>query len=270
MSFYEAVGILVVGILFYYYYPQIKHYAVALWEPLYNDVQGFFVSVYSDKVPLPQKPAQKLLETQLEAKWFYGRHLLVYGGTGSGKSTLVDVILTDVLRSPTSQIILINPHHKAGQWGTNSVVGRGRNFEEIELFIPKLLSLMDERYERYTNEQGVVFSDLFIIVDEVPAIKSNIDTKVFASFIKQIGSEARKVKMWLILLTQSKYTKQLGLEGASDMLENFIIVSVAQPNYKYTLIDQEGNSVTVNNVFSPVGDVSISDAKILKIGDKTQ
>lgn len=173
-------------------------------------------------------------------RW-YGYHLLISGSTGTGKSTYVEYALTQIINSMSNaKFIVINPHHRKGQWGLGNVIGGGRNYTEIEQGIVDILTLMNERYEKYYNDSSSTFSDVFIIIDELPAIIANTEKGLVGNALKQLSSEARKVNMWLMILSQSKLVKQLGFERASDMLDNFVCVKVTKPKAIY---DIDGETV---------------------------
>jgi Cdc6-like AAA superfamily ATPase len=187
---------------------------------------------------IPTTPTNKL------PKW-YGYHLIIYGGTGSGKSTYIEYALYKIKKSSqTAQFIIINPHHRRGQWGLENVIGGGRNYEEIPNEINNIINLMNKRYQEYYENINATFNDVFVVIDELPAIITNTN-KTVSNNLKQLSSEARKVNIWLIILSQSVLVKQLGFERASDMLDNFVFVSVAKPKALYTIED-----VPVEEIFT--------------------
>jgi DNA helicase HerA-like ATPase len=172
---------------------------------------------------------------------------MVIGSTGKGKSTFVEYMLHHILHhSPDAKFIIINPHHRKGQWGLTSCIGKERNYPEIEKAFPKILELLTNRYKEYFEDKDLLHAPIYIIIDELPAIAQNTTKDSLGSMLKQISSEGRKVQIYLILLTQSTMVKQTGFERASDMLENFIRVTVSQPNFTYVTeidgVEQERTS----------------------------
>lgn len=194
--------------------------------------------------PAPRKPRQRKAKLPI----WYGRHLLVYGSTGKGKSTYAEYALRRIQKSiPEATFVIINPHHRKGQWGLEHCLGAGRNYAEIEAGIGQIVELMDGRYKIYYEDSKADFTDIFVVIDELPAITANTEKGKVSQALKQISSEARKVKIWLIIISQSKLVRQLGFEKASDMLENFIFINVAQPEAKYEI---DGDNIVEG--FSPV------------------
>lgn len=251
MNFTELIMAILIGYAFYYFYPSYKGLLIGFYNLLRSILTHAKILIGQISIIAPKIAHSPIDLLPEDASWYAGYHMMIYGSTGKGKSTFVDWLISDILISnPDAKFILINPHHKAGQWGTRNVIGRGRNFSEIEEILPKIMGLMDARYDDYSDIEGISFEDIYIVIDEVPAIKQSIDNKVFSSFVKQMTSEARKVRIWLILITQSRYTKQLGFEGASDMLDNLLIIRVAKPKYFYSLIDENGDEQTAQGSFS--------------------
>jgi hypothetical protein len=199
---------------------------------------------------------KRLYKPHTKPQW-YGYHLLIYGSTGKGKSTYVEYALQHIQKSiPDAQFIVVNPHHRKGQWGLNECIGGGRDYASIESALTNILALMETRYQEYYEDCNATFNDIFIVIDELPAITSNTSKGAVGNTMKQLSSEARKVNMWLIVLSQSKLVKQLGFERASDMLDNFVFIEVKKPVASYTIEDdqvsEQFDKVTVdisNNVY---------------------
>lgn len=225
----------------YLFYVEIILIIVGIGWVLLRDIPAFAIlgkKVSSIRTP-PKKP-----------KW-YGYHLLIYGSTGSGKSTYAEYALHQIQQAlPNAQYIIINPHHRKGQWGLETCIGGGRDYAHIEKVMGTLLQRMEQRYKIYYEDCTATFDDLFIIIDELPAITTNTTKGVVGNTLKQLSSEARKVNMWLIVLSQSKLVKQLGFDRASDMLDNFVSIQVQQPVARYTItgekVEEQFKQVTVD------------------------
>lgn len=169
-----------------------------------------------------------------ERCFFKGKHVMVVGSTGKGKSSFVEYMLHHILQhNPETSFLIINPHHRKGQWGLPKCVGSERNYKEIEQIFPKILDTLTDRYKEYFADKDLTHAPLYIIIDELPAIAQNTSKDSLGNMLRQISSEGRKVNIFLILLTQSTMVKYVGFERASDMLENFIRVTVAQPKFTY-------------------------------------
>jgi len=146
-------------------------------------------------------------------------HLMIAGRTAAGKTTLA----TAILASRTSeQLCVLDPHDQPGKWLGSVAIGGGRDYESIFDALQGLLSEMDARYERY-NAGQTTFDRLTALIDEVPAIVLR-DKRTWAQFASQLGSEARKVRMSMVLLTQSPLVRDI--EISSVMRENFTRIAL--------------------------------------------
>jgi hypothetical protein len=234
--FYIEIGLIVIGIM---------------WV-LLKDVptKPFLGSIFQKVGKGTVSGLTSLYKPYTKPQW-YGYHLLIYGSTGKGKSTYVEYALHHLQKAlPNAQYIIINPHHRKGQWGLNHCIGGGRDYTEIEQAMGDVLLLMEERYKLYYEDCNATFNDIYIIIDELPAIIANTSKGVVGNTLKQLSSEARKVNLWLVVLSQSRLVKQLGFDRASDMLDNFVFIEVKQPVATYTIdgepIEEPFKKVTVD------------------------
>lgn len=146
-------------------------------------------------------------------------HLMILAPTGFGKSTLVGYLLDNL----PGETVIVDPHSTPRTWGDLPVVGMGRNYSEVEEFLGVLLKEMNSRYERRMAGDET-YSTINVVVDEFPAIAKSIDPKKFKETVQTLLCEARKVNMKLILLSQGKSVKTIGLEGQSELLENLTVI----------------------------------------------
>jgi energy-coupling factor transporter ATP-binding protein EcfA2 len=154
---------------------------------------------------------------QLNSLTFH--HLMILGPTGFGKSTLANYILDHL----NGDQIIVDPHATPRTWGQLPVAGQGRNYEEIKTFFDLSLKEMNSRYQR-RNNGDTTYPKLYILIDEFPAIAKAIGGDEFKEWVQVMLCEARKVNISLILLSQGKSVKTLGLEGQSELLENLTII----------------------------------------------
>lgn len=154
---------------------------------------------------------------QLENLSFH--HLMILAPTGFGKSTLAHYILDRLIGDQ----IIVDPHATPRTWGGLPVAGQARNYEEIKVFFDLSLKEMNNRYQR-RNEGDTSYPKLYILLDEFPAISKAIGGDEFKEWVQVMLCEARKVNISLILLSQGKSVKTLGLEGQSELLENLTII----------------------------------------------
>lgn len=145
-------------------------------------------------------------------------HVLIAGETGSGKTNAMQA----VLRSRQG-VVVLDPHDQPGKW-SHTVIGGGRDFEAIADYMARMAAMLDERYERL-HTAGGDFEPLTVAVDEMPAIISAAGSSV-AEVWREWLREGRKVGLLLAIATQSTRVRTLGIEGESDLLDNFAAVLV--------------------------------------------
>jgi hypothetical protein len=145
-------------------------------------------------------------------------HLALYGGTGDGKSHTANLLLR-FLGQPAT---IVNPHHKPGDFPGFPVVGQGRDYAACVKFLQELHGLMDARYKQ--RAEGLDdFEAINIVLDEYNAIARTVPKAQkddFQRVMADLISEARKVKIRLILLVQSDRVKQWGFESVGDLLDS--------------------------------------------------
>jgi hypothetical protein len=144
-------------------------------------------------------------------------HLLITGSTGEGKSTIAQYLASQMGGS----VVVIDPHATPSDWNGLPVVGKGRDYEAIASLMTSQIEEMNRRYSR--RAAGQPYGEkLSIICDEYAAIcLEEVTKKVAPNWFQTLATEARKVEMQLILLTQSDSVKTLQLEGKGNLRENF-------------------------------------------------
>lgn len=167
-------------------------------------------------------------------------HVLIAGETGSGKSTAVRAAL-----QRRQNVVVLDPHYKPGSWGNVKVIGAGRDFESIGIFMEKMRGLLSDRYNQRANGRKE-FSPLTVATDEMPAIVSALGREVGDAWREWLR-EGRKVGLFFIVSTQSTRVRTLGIEGEGDLLENFAYVlmlgKVAAGKYPDLVAGQERPAV---------------------------
>ncbi len=144
-------------------------------------------------------------------------HLLITGSTGEGKSTIAQYLASQM----GGAVVVIDPHATPTDWSGLPVVGKGRNYEAIASLMTSQIEEMNRRYSR--RAVGQPYGEkLSIICDEYAAIcLEEVTKKIAPNWFQTLATEARKVEMQLILLTQSDSVKTLQLEGKGNLRENF-------------------------------------------------
>jgi hypothetical protein len=173
-------------------------------------------------------------------------HILMYAGTGSGKSVVGDWLVEEVL---DGLLIDLNPHldkrdgaehfepetvedclkalHEYERGERDSLkVGAGRNLNAIALMLEALGGLMDERYELGWMNAHVQFN---VRIEESPIIaNSEISKEIWKQVSKPAIREARKVKLRYFIVTQSKRVNALQWQGAGDLLDNLVQIRLGR------------------------------------------
>jgi hypothetical protein len=139
-------------------------------------------------------------------------HLLVVGTTQEGKSTSVRALVKE--RARTDLVLVVDPHGKLNRWGVPAV-GIGRRWTEID---QTFQALQDELSRRYREGEDIGHP-LSIFIDEYPTIASNC-SNAKRTFL-DLAREGAKVKMRLVILTQSPNVEALGISGEGDARDNF-------------------------------------------------
>ena len=145
-------------------------------------------------------------------------HVLLVGETGAGKTTAATQLAT--IRTAAGQnVVVIDPHAKAGQWADYEVVGRGRDYDAIVARLAGVQNEFNGRYQRLAHDGAAVFRPMTLLVDELPAIAQNAPAAV--DVLKMLLMEARKVNIWILALTQQTNVSALNIKGQSQVLNNF-------------------------------------------------
>ena len=160
-------------------------------------------------------------EVKGELPDFTGRQVVIYGPTGSGKSSVIQHIfgLRDGIK------IIIDPHYKAGNWHPDTIViGAGRAWERVEPALDEVMAEMSRRYARRQSGDED-YPDLTIAVDELSALAHY--SKDATKKLIDITQEGRKVRVYVILTPHSTEVTQLGMPGAGDARENYVFIGLA-------------------------------------------
>ncbi len=175
---------------------------------------------------LPDKETPTLIPDRDWLAWIDSLpHLLLAGRTNAGKTTMAKAILADRL-SRNEPLLVLDPHDQPGKWFSIDAIGGGRDFDAILDALDQVLVEMGNRFKEYDQgKKTEEFERLTVLIDEVPALVAStmdgaktIDSR-WKGFAKKLGSEARKVRISVILLTQSPLVADVQIN--SYMRENF-------------------------------------------------
>jgi len=156
---------------------------------------------------------------------FTGFQIVVYGPTGSGKSSVIKLL---IMHRQKAAIIVIDPKYKPGNWPSRSyVVGKGLNFDEIDAALDALLGEMKRRIEAL-GEGESRFRPMLIAVDELSILTQYVPNA--GERLIQIAQLGREVKMFTILTPHSTEVEQMGFQGKGNARENFVYIGLPPIN----------------------------------------
>jgi len=159
---------------------------------------------------------------------------LVWGGQGSGKTSLVRAIATDKIAN-NQKIFILNPHGNASGWQGMTLVGGGKNYSAIEAFMERYLDLIKRRYKIF--EGAKVTEDEYLeqllradlvettICEELSGWSTNVDQDLLHEFIRTALTESRKVGMPMILVAHDPSLEFVGLKKGARLRDKGVIVA---------------------------------------------
>ena len=159
-------------------------------------------------------------------------HLLLAGRTDAGKTTFAEAILSERILNG-DQIVVCDPHYQPGKWHGIEATS---DIETILDLLAQVEQDMAVRFADFTAGKPTEdFQRLTILIDEVPAVveetfrlttsgtKKIVDDR-WSRFARRLGSQARKVRISVILLSQTIFVEDLMINSAYR--ENFIRVGL--------------------------------------------
>lgn len=192
-----------------------------LWAGLHRADWSGFLDDSAPTTPMPPPKPRSTTAVQdaplpLRDWWpvVVGRvhHLLLVGASQSGKSKLAEKLL--ISRAANGdEVVVIDPHATINPWQVKAV-GQGRDYVNINAAFLGLELEMERRFQ-----QGATFRPLSIFIDEFPAIADNCPDA--SRVMVALAQEAAKVKMRLVVLTQSPTVASLGISGKGAVRESF-------------------------------------------------
>lgn len=198
-------------------------------------------------------PAE-VLTTILAAEWLAWvndqPHTILAAETGGGKSTTAKAILAPRIAGG-EQVFVIDPHSDV--WFDLPIMGGGENWEEVRQALDAVSTEYLARVaarERHRRETGSAlppehWTRLTVLLDEAFIVRVMLDTgrkgeiTPWEAFTKVLGSGARKVRISLLLLTQSANVEDLGLSGA--LRENFLRVALDSAAARKLIMAEEAS-----------------------------
>lgn len=146
-----------------------------------------------------------------------GKHLILLGDTGTGKSTLAQYIAYLI----PGRIWVYDPDASPDEWQGLEVVGRKGDYTSIEVAMQADLTDLQKRIE-LRGEKGdgaLAGMETTIICEEYPNVASKVE--IANEWLKEHARRGRKPKRFLIIITQDDGVKALDLEGEGSTRKNF-------------------------------------------------
>lgn len=157
-------------------------------------------------------------------------HLMIAGRTEAGKTTMAEAVIAQ--RAAAGELLyVLDPHYQPGKWCGLPAIGGGRGYGDVMSALGHILDEMTVRYQDFNaGKRTEDFERLTVFIDEVPALVEwcfdgkKLRDQRWMSFAKQLGSEARKVRISVILMTQSPLVQDIQIN--TRMRENFTRIAL--------------------------------------------
>lgn len=146
-----------------------------------------------------------------------GKHLLIIGDTGTGKSTIAQWIAASV----GGAVRVYDADAAPDEWTGLEVIGRGGDMSAIEEAMSADLEELERRIKLRGEKGDIALAgmDSVTIGEEFPLLADEID--IAPNWMIKHGRRGRKPKRLLILLSQDDSVKALHIEGEGGVRKNF-------------------------------------------------
>ncbi|MBX7254397.1 MAG: type IV secretory system conjugative DNA transfer family protein, partial [Candidatus Promineofilum sp.] len=148
-----------------------------------------------------------------------GAHVLIVGPTTTGKSNVLRQVAKGLAGGA---VYVIDTNYRPGAWPATvrEVVGAAGNFDRVA----DLLSWLDEerraRVARYAKGDAR-FDPVTVIMDEQWELANFVPAPAMAAW-KAVVRQGAKYGLYVVMATHSLLVKEMGLEGESSVIENFL------------------------------------------------
>lgn len=191
----------------------------------------------------PALPAPSSVPVDLPAQWLANAsaseaHLLLAGKTNCGKTTTAEALLATAIERG-DLVAVIDPHAEPGKWHGVAAIGAARDYEAIRQALAAIEAEMTARYAALAAGEPVG-EPVVVVIDEAPAIASALGPD-WRRFATRLGSEARKIGIRLLLLTQSPLVQDLGVNTV--MRRNFGVIGLDMASIRLMLRDEPDNAL---------------------------
>jgi len=212
--------------------PAVEH-AALLPSP-----QPVYVAPVPRTPAAPAAPAVRILSPYrfLEALTT-DRHVLLVGPSRSGKTTIANALTSQ--RSRTDRLVIFDPHYHPANWCGLPAL---RKAGEMDQGMVRLLVEFEQRKDQMAVGDES-YAPITVFMDESPVLKDECPT--YKRFIGKMLREALKYKIRLVVLTQSKQVRTMGIEGESDVLRNLVWVLLGEFAASVAGVDQIARPVAL-------------------------
>lgn len=153
-----------------------------------------------------------------------GKHVLIVGDTGTGKSTIAQWLAYQV----GGEITVYDPDASPEEWAGLNVVGRKGNFNAIADAMSSDLDELQRRIELRGEggDKALAGMDSIIIAEEFPLLVSEVE--IASEWLIKHGNRGRKPKRFIVALSQDDSVAAMGIEGQGNARKNFRFVRLGK------------------------------------------
>jgi energy-coupling factor transporter ATP-binding protein EcfA2 len=153
-----------------------------------------------------------------------GKHVLIVGDTGTGKSTIAQWLAYQV----GGEITVYDSDASPDEWTGLNVVGRKGNFSAIAEAMEADLEELQRRIELRgeSGDKALAGMDSITIAEEFPLLVSEVD--IASQWLIRHGNRGRKPKRFIVALSQDDSVAALGIEGQGNARKNFRFVRLGK------------------------------------------
>ena len=150
------------------------------------------------------------------------KHLLIIGGTGDGKSTLIQGLAA---RLPSWNIRCYDSDATVDDWHgvpPENVIGIGYDLNAIDRAMRDDLHLLIERTQERSQAGNVWHAKpQLIVAEELPNLVSELE--VVKDWIPSLAKRGRRVKLFIAAIAQNDTVDNIGLRGDADLRDSCFV-----------------------------------------------
>lgn len=216
--------------------PDVSH-AFVSDTPMYDTMQPVVTDTMTSPVIAPVGAHDRgvlpldawLRRVNDEPDWV--PHIAATGGTGAGKTTLVEAIL----QTRPGRVYILSPKADDDWGGLPFVtIDDDLTFKSIGKAAKQIDTEIKERWLAIKNakraKQSVPEREwLTIVIDDYPYLQRKIDG--LADAVLTVARMGRSMRIRLILLAQEASVKAWGIEGEGESRSNFVFVNLVEAHW---------------------------------------